>query len=112
VNRWKQTSAPRILNEFSDHVEAIIGEPAVSPANNAAEMRFLSRWFSENSLERRNDRGMFAYETLLSLLATCHQQRCNPYNEFKQTVRNSETILRDQAVRAVASSVNTYYCSA
>ena len=87
-----------------DHWLTFVGEPAVSPMNNAAENALREPVVLRNLIGTlRNDRGVFVYETLLSLLATCRQQGRNPYEEFKQTARNNEIISRAQVVPAVAS---------
>ena len=88
-----------------DHWLTFIGEPAVSPTNNAAENALREPVVLRKLIRTlRNDRGMFVHETLLSLLATCRQQGRNPYEEFKRIARNNEMISRAQAVPAVASS--------
>jgi transposase len=88
-----------------DHWLTFIGEPAVSPTNNAAENALREPVVLRKIIGTlRNDRGMFVHETLLSLLATCRQQGRNPYDEFKRIARNNEMISRAQAVPAVASS--------
>jgi hypothetical protein len=85
-----------------DHWLTFIGEPAVSPTNNAAECEPVVLRKIIGTL--RNDRGMYVHETLLSLLATCRQQGSNSYDEFKRIVRNNDMISRAQTVPAVASS--------
>jgi hypothetical protein len=88
-----------------DHWLTFVGEPAVSPTNNAAENALREPVVLRKLIGTlRNDRGMFVHETLLSLLATCRQQGRNPYEEFKRIARNNEMISRAQAVPAVASS--------
>ena len=88
-----------------DHWLTFIGEPAVSPTNNAAENALREPVVLRKLIGTlRNDRGMFVHETLLSLLATCRQQGRNPYEEFKRIARNNKMISRAQAVPAVASS--------
>jgi len=88
-----------------DHWLTFVGEPAVSPTNNAAENALREPVVLRKIIGTlRNDRGMFVHETLLSLLATCRQQGRNPYKEFKRIARNNEMISRAQAVPAVASS--------
>ncbi len=88
-----------------DHWLTFVGEPAVSPTNNAAENALREPVVLRKLIGTlRNDRGMFAHETLLSLMATCRQQGRNPYEEFKRIARNNEMISRAQAVPAVASS--------
>jgi transposase len=88
-----------------DHWLTFIGEPAVSPTNNAAENALREPVVLRKLIGTlRNDRGMFVHETLLSLLATCRQQGRNPYEEFKRIARDNEMISRAQAVPAVASS--------
>ncbi|WP_323174754.1 IS66 family transposase [Natrialba sp. PRR66] len=88
-----------------DHWLTFVGEPAVSPTNNAAENALREPVVLRKLIGTlRNDRGMFVHETILSLLATCRQQGRNPYDEFKRIARNNEMISRAQAVPAVASS--------
>ena len=88
-----------------DHWLTFIGEPAVSPTNNAAENALREPVVLRKLIGTlRNDRGMFVHETLLSLLATWRQQGRNPYEEFKRVARDNEMISRSQAVPAVASS--------
>jgi transposase len=88
-----------------DHWLTFIGEPAVSPTNNAAENALREPVVLRKLIGTlRNDRGMFVHETLLSLLATSRQQGRNPYEEFKRIARNNDMIPRAQAVPAVASS--------
>ena len=88
-----------------DHWLTFIGEPAVSPTNNAAENALREPVVLRKLIGTlRNDRGMFVHETLLSLLATCRQQGRNPYEEFKRIARNNEMSSRAQTVPAVASS--------
>ncbi len=88
-----------------DHWLTFIGEPVVSPTNNAAENALREPVILRKLIGTlRNDRGMFVHETLLSLLATWRQQGRNPYEEFKRIARNNEMISRAQAVPAVASS--------
>src|SRR6056297_2500166 len=88
-----------------DHWLTFIGEPAVSPTNNAAENALREPVVLRKLIGTlRNDRGMFVHETLLSLLATWRQQGRNPYDELKRVSRNNEMISRDQAVPAVESS--------
>ncbi|MGN8218491.1 IS66 family transposase [Halococcus morrhuae DSM 1307] len=88
-----------------DHWLTFIGEPAVSPTNNAAENALREPVVLRKIIGTlRNDRGMFVHETLLSLLATWRQQGRNPYEEFKRVARDNEMISRSQAVPAVASS--------
>jgi hypothetical protein len=88
-----------------DHWLTFIGEPAVSPPNNAAENALREPVVLRNIIGTpRNDRGNFERETLLSLLATCRQQGCNPYDKFKRIARNNEMISRFETVPTVASS--------
>ncbi|UOO96797.1 IS66 family transposase (plasmid) [Halococcus dombrowskii] len=88
-----------------DHWLTFIGEPAVSPTNNAAESALREPVVLRKIIGTlRNDHGMFVHETLLSLLATWRQQGRNPYEEFKRVARDNELISRSQAVPAVASS--------
>ena len=71
----------------------IIGEPAVSPMNNAAENALREPVVLRKLIGTlRNDRGMFVHETLLSLLATWSQQGRNPYEELKRVTRDNEMI--------------------
>jgi transposase len=88
-----------------DHWLTFVGEPAVSPTNNAAENALREPVVLRKIIGTlRNDRGMFVHETLLSLLATWSQQGRNPYEELKQVVRENETISRAHAVPAVESA--------
>ena len=86
------------------HWLTFVGEPAVSPTNNAAESALREPVVLRKMIGTlRNDRGMFVHETLLSLLATWHQQGHNPYEEL-QRVANNEMISRSDAVPAVESA--------
>jgi hypothetical protein len=88
-----------------DHWLTFIGEPAVSPTNNAAENALREPVVLRKIIGTlRNDRGMFVHETLLSLLATSRQQGRNPYEKLKRIVRDNEMISRTHAVPAVESS--------
>ena len=88
-----------------DHWLTFVGEPAVSPTNNAAENALREPVVLRKLIRTlRNDRGMFVHETVLSLLATWRQQGRNPYDELKRVSRNNEMISRNQAVPAVESS--------
>jgi len=88
-----------------DHWLTLVGEPAVSPTNNAAENALCEPVVLRKIIGTlRNDRGMFVHETLLSLLTTWHQQGRNPYEELKRVARDNEMIPRTQTVRAVESS--------
>ena len=88
-----------------DHWLTFVGEPAVSPTNNAAENALREPVVLRKIIGTlRNDRGMFVHETILSLLATWSQQGHNPYDELKRVVRDNEMISRAHAVPAVASS--------
>ena len=87
-----------------DHWLTFVGEPGVSPTNNAAEKALREPVVLRKLIGTlRNDRGMFVHETLLSLLATWSQQGRNPYDELKQVARDNEMISRAHAVPAVAS---------
>jgi transposase len=88
-----------------DHWLTFVGEPAVSPTNNAAENALREPVVLRKIIGTlRNDRGMFVHETVLSLLATWRQQGRNPYDELKRVVRNNEMTSRAQAVPAVEPS--------
>jgi len=88
-----------------DHWLTFIGEPAVSPTNNAAENALREPVVLRKIIGTlRNDRGMFVHETLLSLLATSRQQGRNPYEKLKRIVRDNEMISRTHAVPSVESS--------
>ncbi|WP_312617341.1 IS66 family transposase [Haloarcula sp. 1CSR25-25] len=88
-----------------DHWLTFVGEPAVSPTNNAAENALREPVVLRKLIGTlRNDRGMFVHETVLSLLATWRQQGRNPYDELKRVSRNNDMISRDQAVPAVETS--------
>ena len=88
-----------------DHWLTFIGEPAVSPTNNAAENALREPVVLRKIIGTlRNDRGMFVHETILSLLATWRQQGRNPYEELRRVVNNNEMISRTHAVPAVEAS--------
>jgi transposase len=88
-----------------DHWLTFVGEPAVSPTNNAAENALREPVVLRKIIGTlRNDRGMFVHETVLSLLATWRQQGRNSYDELKRVVRNNEMASRAQAVPAVEPS--------
>ena len=88
-----------------DHWLTFVGEPAVSPTNNAAENALREPVVLRKIIGTlRNNRGMFVHETILSLLATWRQQGRNPYEELKRVVRNNEMISRDQTAPVVGSS--------
>jgi len=62
-----------------DHWLTFIGEPAVSPTNNAAENALREPVVLRKLIGTlRNDRGMFVHETVLSLLATWRQRDAIP----------------------------------
>ena len=87
-----------------DHWLTFVGEPAVSPTNNAAELALREPVVLRKIIGTlRNDRGMFTHETLLSLLATWRQQGRNPYEELKRVIQNHEMIPRDQAKPMIES---------
>jgi transposase len=87
-----------------DHWLPFVGEPAVSPTNNAAENALREPVILRKLIGTlRNERGMFVHETALTLLATWSQQGHNPYEELQRVVRNNEMISPDQAVAEVAS---------
>ncbi len=59
----------------TDHWLTFIGEPAVSPTNNAAENALREPVILRKIIGAlRNDHGMFVHETILPLLATWRQQ--------------------------------------
>nr|WP_049893091.1 IS66 family transposase [Natronococcus jeotgali] len=88
-----------------DHWLTFVGEPAVSPTNNAAENALREPVVLRKIIGTlRNDRGMFVHETILSLLATWRQQGRNPYEELRRVVSNNEMISRAHAVPAVETS--------
>jgi transposase len=88
-----------------DHWLPFVGEPAVSPTNNAAENALREPVILRKLIGTlRNERGMFVHETALTLLATWSQQGHNPYEELQRVVRNNEMISPDQAVPEVASA--------
>ncbi|WP_123539512.1 IS66 family transposase [Halosimplex salinum] len=88
-----------------DHWLTFVGEPAISPTNNAAENALREPVVLRKIIGTlRNDRGMFVHETLLSLLATWRQQGRNPYAELKRVVENNEMVSQTHAVPAVESS--------
>jgi transposase len=93
------------IEEGLDHWLTFVGEPAVSPTNNAAENALREPVVLRKLIGTlRNDRGMFVHETLLSLLATWSQQGRNPYDELKRVARDNEMISRAHAVPTVVSS--------
>ena len=82
-----------------------VGEPAVSPTNNAAENALCGPVILRKLIRTlRNERGMFVHETASTLLAPRCQQGQNPYEELQRVVRNNETISVDQAVPEIASA--------
>ncbi|SEP22926.1 Transposase [Halogranum amylolyticum] len=88
-----------------DHWLTFVGEPAISPTNNAAENALREPVVLRKIIGTlRNERGMFVHETLLSLLATWRQQGRNPYEELKRVVKSNEMISRTHAVPAVEPS--------
>jgi len=88
-----------------DHWLTFVGEPAVSPTNNAAENALREPVVLRKIIGTlRNDRGMFVHETILSLLATWRQQGRNPYEELRRVVSSNEMISRAHAVPAVETS--------
>ena len=88
-----------------DHWLTFVGEPAVSPTNNAAENALREPVVLRKIIGTlRNDRGMFVHETILSLLATWSQQGRNPYDELKRVVRDNEMVSRNHTVPTVESS--------
>ncbi len=87
-----------------DHWLTFVGEPAVSPTNNAAENALREPVILRKLIGTlRNERGMFVHETVLSLLATWSQQGQNPYEQLQRVVRDNEMISPTQAVPEVAS---------
>jgi transposase len=88
-----------------DHWLTFVGEPAVSPTNNAAENALREPVVLRKIIGTlRNDRGMFVHETILSLLATWRQQGRNPYEELTRVVHDNEMISREQTVPVVETS--------
>ncbi|APX00328.1 transposase (plasmid) [Halobiforma lacisalsi AJ5] len=88
-----------------DHWLTFVGEPAVSPTNNAAENALREPVVLRKIIGTlRNDRGMFVHETILSLLATWRQQGRNPYEELRRVVNNNEMISRAHTEPAVETS--------
>ena len=88
-----------------DHWLTFVGEPAVSPTNNAAENALREPVVLRKIIGTlRNDRGMFVHETILSLLATWRQQGRNPYEKLRRVVSSNEMISRTHAVPAVETS--------
>jgi transposase len=88
-----------------DHWLTFVGEPAVSPTNNAAENALREPVVLRKIIGTlQNDRGMFVHETILSLLATWGQQGRNPYEELKRVVRDNEMISRAHAVPVVQAA--------
>ncbi len=88
-----------------DHWLTFVGEPAVSPTNNAAENALRESVVLRKIIGTlRNDRGMFVHETVLSLLAPRRQQGRNSYDELRRVVRNNEMTPPAQTVPAVEPS--------
>ena len=88
-----------------DHWLTFVGEPAVSPTNNAAENALRKPVILRKIIGTLpNDKGMFVHETLLSLLTTWCQQGRNPYGEFQRVVKDNEMIPQAQAVPSVEGS--------
>ncbi|GAB7121256.1 IS66 family transposase [Halobacterium salinarum] len=88
-----------------DHWLTFVGEPAVSPTNNAAENALREPVVLRKIIGTlRNDRGMFVHETVLSLLATWRQQGRNPYEELRRVISSNEMLSRAHAVPAVETS--------
>ncbi len=88
-----------------DHWLTFVGEPAVSPTNNAAENALREPVVLRKIIGTlRNNRGMFVHKTILSLLATWRQQGRNPYEELRRVVSSNEMISRSHAVPAVEPS--------
>ena len=72
-----------------DHWLTFVREPAVKPTNNAAEHALREPVVLRKIIGTlRNENGIFVHETLLSLLATWHQQDRNPYEELKRVLRD------------------------
>lgn len=87
------------------HWLTFVGEPAVSPTNNAAENALREPVVLRKIIGTlRNDRGMFVHDTLLSLVATWHQQDRNPHDELERVIRSNEMMSRTHAVPAVETS--------
>jgi transposase len=87
-----------------DHWLTFIGEPAVSPTNNAAENALREPVVLRKIIGTlRTGSGMFVHETVLSLLETWRQQGNNPYDELKRVVRDNEMGSRCEVVPAVDS---------
>ena len=88
-----------------DHWLTFVGEPAVSPTNNAAENALREPVVLRKIIGTlRNDRGMFVHETILSLLATWRQQGRNPYEELRRAVSSNEMISLGHTEPAVETS--------
>jgi transposase len=86
------------------HWLTFIGEPAVSPTNNAAENALREPVVLRKIIGTlRTGSGMFVHETVLSLLETWRQQGNNPYDELKRVVRDNEMGSRCEVVPAVDS---------
>jgi transposase len=87
-----------------NHWLTFVGEPAVSPTNNAAENALREPVILRKLIGTlRNERGMFVHETVLSLLATWSQQGLNPYDQLQRIVRDNEMISPTQAAPEVTS---------
>ena len=88
-----------------DHWLTFVGEPAVSPTNNAVENALREPVVLRKIIGTlRNDRGMFVHETVLSLLATRSQQGRDPYEELRRVARDNEMISRTHTMPAVETS--------
>ena len=102
MDQWQHYSE---RSKEADHWLTFVGEPAVSPMNNAAGNALREPVVLRKIIGTlRNDCGMFVHKTLLSLMATWRQQGRNPYEEITRVVRDNEMISRDQAVPVVESS--------
>jgi hypothetical protein len=86
------------------HWLTFVGEPAVSPTNNAAENALREPVVLRKIIGTlRNDCGMFVHETVLSLLATWRQQGLDPYEELRRVVRENEMVPRSEATPSLGS---------
>jgi len=88
-----------------DHWLTFVGEPAVSPTNNAAENALREPVVLRKIIGTlRNDRGMFVHETILSPAGDVAPAGRNPYEELRRVVSSNEMISRAHAVPAVETS--------
>src|SRR5699024_12250797 len=74
-----------------DHWLPFVGEPAVSPTNNAAANALREPVIPRKLIGTpRNERGMFVHASALTLLATCSQQGQNTNEETQRILPKNE----------------------